>query len=96
MGRVETLILLKHDLGIHTNAHDEYLRFLLKSAKERISREGIKEEDTTEYTAIQIEYAAYLFQKRAGTDTAMPRFLRWDLNNLLISQKAKKEKTDDV
>ena len=50
MGRVETLILLKHDLGIHTNAHDEYLRFLLKSAKERISREGIKEEDTTEYT----------------------------------------------
>ena len=38
MGRVETLILLKHDLGIHTNAHDEYLRFLLKSAKERISR----------------------------------------------------------
>ena len=45
MGRVETLILLKHDLGIHTNAHDEYLRFLLKSAKERISREGIRHEN---------------------------------------------------
>ena len=30
------------------------------------------------------------------SNTAMPRFLRWDLNNLLISQKAKKEKTDDV
>lgn len=31
MGRVETLILLKHNLGIHTNAHDEYLRFGVKT-----------------------------------------------------------------
>ena len=76
MGRVETLILLKHDLGIHTNAHDEYLRFLLKSAKERISREGIKEEDTTEYTAIQIEYAAYLFRKKSRNRYSNAKFLR--------------------
>ena len=33
--------------------------------------------------------AAYLFRKRGADDTAMPRFLRYELNNLLFSQKAK-------
>lgn len=34
-------------------------------------------------------YAAYLFRKRAGQDTSMPRYLRLQLNNLKISQKGK-------
>lgn len=32
-------------------------------------------------------YAAYLVRKRA-TEEAMPRMLRWALNNRLFSQKA--------
>ena len=34
-----------------------------------------------------VQYAAYLFRKRAGNETAMPRFLRLRLNNILFSQK---------
>ena len=68
------------------------MNFLLESANEKIKREGIVEEDTTEYTSIQVEYAAYLWRKRASTETAMPRFLRYEMNNLLMSQKGKKAK----
>ena len=56
-----------------------------------MEREGIREEDTNEYAGIQIDYAAYLFRKRASAQTAMPRFLRWEMNNLLISQKARQK-----
>lgn len=85
------LMLLKKDLQMTTKANDEYLDFLLSKAKELMEREGICEEDTNEYAGIQIDYAAYLFRKRASAQTAMPRFLRWEMNNLLISQKARQK-----
>lgn len=97
-GKLDKLVLLKIDIGIHTNSKDDFLNFLLESANEKIKREGIVEEDTTEYTSIQVEYAAYLWRKRASTETAMPRFLRYEMNNLLMSQKGKKakENSNDV
>lgn len=85
------LMLLKKDLQMTTKANDEYLDFLLSKAKELMEREGTREEDTNEYAGIQIDYAAYLFRKRASAQTAMPRFLRWEMNNLLISQKARQK-----
>ena len=85
------LMLLKKDMQMTTKANDEYLDFLLSKAKELMEREGIREEDTNEYAGIQIDYAAYLFRKRASAQTAMPRFLRWEMNNLLISQKARQK-----
>ena len=91
-GELCKLTLLKTDIGIHTDSKDDFLNFLLESANEKIKREGIVEEDTTEYTSIQVEYAAYLWRKRASTETAMPRFLRYEMNNLLMSQKGKKVK----
>lgn len=91
-GKLDKLVLLKIDIGIHTDSKDDFLNFLLESANEKIKREGIVEEDTTEYTSIQVEYAAYLWKKRASTETAMPRFLRYEMNNLLMSQKGKKAK----
>ena len=91
-GKLDKLVLLKIDIGIHTDSKDDFLNFLLESANEKIKREGIVEEDTTEYTSIQVEYAAYLWRKRASTETAMPRFLRYEMNNLLMSQKGKKVK----
>lgn len=84
-------MLLKKDMQMTTKANDEYLDFLLSKAKELMEREGIREEDTNEYAGIQIDYAAYLFRKRASAQTAMPRFLRWEMNNLLISQKARQK-----
>ena len=82
------LMLLKKDLQMTTKANDEYLDFLLSKAKELMEREGIREEDTNEYAGIQIDY---VFRKRASAQTAMPRFLRWEMNNLLISQKARQK-----
>ncbi|MEY8285357.1 hypothetical protein AALA13_16305 [Lachnospiraceae bacterium 50-23] len=85
------LALLKQDLGIFNGSKDDYLYHLLKQAEGRIQEEGIKKEmegkQQAVYDGLHIQYAAYLFRKRAGTDTSMPRFLRYGLNNLLFSQK---------
>lgn len=87
MDKWQWLTILKADLQMMTSANDDYLIELLSAAEKMIKREGIKEEDTSEYTMIIVHYAAYLFRKRAGTETAMPRFLRYELNNLLFAQK---------
>ena len=88
MDEGQKLTLLKQDLQMITNSNDDYLIMLLKMAEELIKREGIIHENTTEYAGIQIQYAAYLFRKRAGTETSMPRFLRWEMINLLFSNKS--------
>lgn len=87
MDKGQQLIILKADLQMMTAANDEYLNQLLDSASEMIKREGIEEEDSVEYEMIVIHYAAYLFRRRAGAETAMPRYLRYELNNLLFHQK---------
>ena len=89
MDKAAKLAILKQDLQMLTTANDEYLGTLLDLAAGAIQREGIKLiEDDTECDMAVIQYAAYLFRKRAAADTTMPRFLRWQLNNLLFSQKA--------
>lgn len=82
------ITLLKCDLQILNTAQDEYLKHLLEMAEELIQGEGIKKEESVKYTGIIVQYAAYLFRKRAGKETSMPRYLRLELNNLLFSQKA--------
>lgn len=106
MTDAEKLSLLKHNLQLLTNTQDEYLTFLLTAAGSAMQREGITLDDTADCNACQIDYAAYLFRKRAastqsstmgtgfapsGGETAMPRFLRYQLNNILLSQKARTE-----
>lgn len=89
MDHSDWLVLLKKDLQLTTAAQDDYLKTLLEFAGKLIAREGIRlVPDDTESDMVRIHYAAYLFRKRAGTDTFMPRFLRYELNNLLFSQKA--------
>ena len=87
MTNVEKLVILKKDLQQMTTANDTYLETLLTFAEAAIQREGIVLKDDIECNMAVIHYAAYLFRKRAGADTAMPRFLRYELNNLLFSQK---------
>lgn len=108
MTDAEKLALLKMDLQLLTNTQDEYLSFLLNAAAAAMKREGIEDECTADYNACLISYAAYLFRKRAasaagissgtafapnGGETAMPRFLRYQLNNILMAQKIAGEKT---
>lgn len=84
----DRLVILKKDLQMMTAANDDYLSWLLEAAASAIQREGIALlENDLECDMVQIHYAAYLFRKRGGTETAMPRFLRYELNNLLFSQK---------
>lgn len=72
-----------------TSANDELLLHLLRAGEAAMNREGIKNDGSYDYETCVIDYAAYLFRKRAGKDTVMPRFLRWQLNNILVSQKGK-------
>ncbi len=82
------LVILKKDLQMMTSANDDYLMILIQQSKSLIEKEGIilTEGDVLSDSAV-IQYAAYLFRKRASNDTTMPRFLRYQLNNMLFSQK---------
>ena len=91
----EKLTMLKFDLQMLSSANDEYLQFLLSQAAKALEIEGVINDESAAYNGVEISYAAYLFRKRAadsagGRDgaTGMPRFLRWQINNLIISQKA--------
>lgn len=86
----EKLALLKQDLQRLTSANDDYLKSLITSAESAIQREGITLlENDMDIDMAVVQYAAYLFRKRASNETAMPRFLRWRLNNILFSQKGR-------
>ena len=85
---MNALDLLKWDLQMPTSANDEFLSSLLEAADAYMEREGITETDTMEYLMTKVHYASYLFRKRSSRETSMPRFLRYELNNLLFSQKA--------
>lgn len=85
----QTLVLVKADLQLMTSANDVLLLHLIDAAKAAIEREGIQADGSADYDAIVVSYAAYLFRKRAASETTMPRFLRWMMNNILVSQKIK-------
>lgn len=85
----QTLVWLKADLQLMTSANDVLLLHLIDAAKAAIEREGIQADGSEDYDAIVVSYAAYLFRKRAASETSMPRFLRWMMNNILMAQKIK-------
>lgn len=88
MNDADKLKILKQDLQMITKANDEYLGTLLSLSADAIRGEGIRLlENDTQSDMTQIQYAAYLFRKRASADTVMPRFLRWQLNNMKFSEK---------
>ena len=92
MNNLEMLSILKKDLQMITSANDEYLEQLLEFAKEAIEREGVKLDGGIECDMVKIQYAAYLFRKRGGEETSMPRFLRLQLNNMKLGGRKK----DDI
>lgn len=90
MSDSEKLEILKYDLQMATDANDDYLLKLLGLSESAIRREGIElTKDDLESDMAVIQYAAFLFRKRAASDTTMPRPLRWQLNNMLFGQKGK-------
>lgn len=89
MNEIEMLKILKYNLQKLSSADDEYLKKLILQAIALMDREGIVNDGTDDYDMAVIDYAAFLFRKRAKTEMVMPRFLRIELNNLLFSQKSK-------
>ena len=89
MTAANVLPLLQVDLGelYPTEDRKNYLSQVIDAAIAFITREGITLEDTVEDLQLVEMYAAYLVRKRNTTE-AMPRMLRWALNNRLFSQKS--------
>ena len=84
------LASLKTDLGIvGTTAYDTRLRQYLAAAIKAIRREGTLtiNTDDPEDAQIIIMYAAWTWRKRDSME-GMPRMLRWQLNNRIMSEKA--------
>lgn len=83
----QLLAMLKVDLGITTTAYDTRLTQYIDSAKEMIGTEGITLNTTDlEDAQLVVMYAGWLWRKRDNGD-AMPRMLRWTLNNRLFAEK---------
>lgn len=85
----DILIILKTDLQISATQYDNFLTNLILRAKDAISTEGIVLGDSVEDGMLVEAYAAYIYRKRKEENVVMPRSLRYELNNKLLSQKAK-------
>ena len=86
----ELLTMLKTDLGIlSATVYDERLLRYLTSAMESIRREGVATVDPESPVDGQliVMYAAWLWRKRDSME-AMPRMLRYALNNRVLGEKA--------
>ena len=84
------LSLLKANLrAIGSTIYDELFISLLTSAKSMIEREGIVLDlDAQEDNNLIVGYATWLFQQREDPAMPMPRWLRYNLNNKVLHQKA--------
>ena len=89
MTDADILTMLQVDLGelYPSEQRKAFLQQAIGAARAFISREGINLTESNEDGQLVEMYAAYLVRKRA-TEEAMPRMLRWALNNRLFSQKA--------
>lgn len=87
MNAITELALLKIDLGINGEDYDERLQQYLTAAAAAITREGITLTDSVEDANLKIMYAAWMWRKRTE-NVGLPRMLRWQLNNRLLSEKA--------
>lgn len=90
MDDVEKLEVLKLDLQRTGTKLDPLLRKMLAQAEKHLTQTGIVliPGDAGD-DALQIDYAAYLYRRRAGLEAQMPKYLKWDINNRLFSQKGR-------
>lgn len=85
----EILTVLKVDLQISTEKMDPYLGKVIEAARSYIRTEGITLDCSAGDGMLVEMYAAYLYRRRREENVAMPRMLRWALNNRLFSEKAR-------
>ncbi len=82
-------MILKANIDRPGYQNDAYLRHLMNQAEALAEQNGIdmSNKDDIKVNSLIIDWAAYLFRKRDGQVTAMPRFLQLERNELLFSQK---------
>ena len=91
MDTAAILSSVKLDLQLIGNAYDDFLLELIAQALEEIAAYGITLDPTSSRDAGLVRmYAAWLYRNRAATnpaDSAMPRMLKFNLNNRLFREK---------
>ena len=87
MTDADILVILKTDLQISSAALDNYLEALIASARDFIATEGIELTESISDAMLIEMYAAYLYRRRREENVAMPRMLRWALNNRLFQRR---------
>lgn len=91
MSNEDILKILKTDLEISGESRDEMLKNMIEVAKAAIKREGITLNDSVDDGMLVESYAAFLYRKRREDTIAMPRSLRYLLNNRLFSEKGSEQ-----
>lgn len=107
MTNTELLSMLKLNLEIITDymdaeaktAKEAELTQYLDASREYITREGIDlDEDSVGDAQLLVMYASWLYGRRKADNSygAMPRMLRWALNNRLFEQNINGSNTSKV
>ena len=92
MTDAELLMMTKSNLQIAGSKWDAYLAQLIIAAQGAIATQGITLDlEQVSDCNLVVMYASYLYRKRANDNPAMPRMLRYELNNRLFSQKVAPE-----
>lgn len=87
----ETLLpLMKIDLGLSSTAFDSRLLDKLSAAIEEIQAEGVTLTDSKRDQDLVLMYAEWRWRERISGE-AMPRMLRYALNNRVFGEAAREE-----
>lgn len=78
---------MKIDLGISSTAFDARLTDKLNTAMQRIEAEGCTLTDSDADKDLVLMYAEWLWRERV-TGAAMPRMVRYALNNRVLGPRA--------
>lgn len=82
------LTLLRADLqrtGLDLPGDSDYLPFLLQAATARLERQGIRDDDSADYTQTVVGTAAWMYRKRINGETE-PEYLRRLRFDLLLAR----------
>lgn len=90
---MDNIALLQAELNMHSlpEGRRAQLQDLLDVAARRLARRGISLDPMDpDDIHLQVEYAAWLYRRRSLTaPSEMPKYLRMDINDRLISEKAR-------
>ena len=92
MTDAQLLAAVKTDNQISVSGYDTRLTEIIDSAKTAIMAEGVATLDPSaraEDAQLVIMYADWIWDSRNQPEAAMPRSLRWKLNNRIFGEKAR-------